>query len=201
MFRCTDAAASFYERVFFKTELSSYTKKSTQQLEYFRHLALETIHKIPCDVLQIYIDGIMGVSAVSGIAIRVKQDIGSTWIQAPVHEWYEETRRDAALLGTSSRRDEATLARLRSGHPSCMNCNVTQVTPTHILACIGCYKSQLLSSAVTVIHCLKMQTIFKRYMHLIKMFLPIKRYKKHKVHLNICRVNNLLIRFQLALIH
>ncbi|GFW30277.1 hypothetical protein TNCV_3850481 [Trichonephila clavipes] len=53
----------------------------------------------------------------------------------------------------------AILAALRSGHsraqpyvlgrrvyPPCPNCNVTQATPVHILAYIGCLKSQLLSS-------------------------------------------------------
>ncbi|GFW06251.1 hypothetical protein TNCV_37261 [Trichonephila clavipes] len=67
-----------------------------------------------------------------------------------------------------SRRDETTLARLRSGHTraqrpveglkvyhSCPNCNVTQATPVRILACIGCHTSQQLSSPTTVLHCLK----------------------------------------------
>ncbi|GFV23233.1 hypothetical protein TNCV_1447591 [Trichonephila clavipes] len=31
-------------------------------------------------------------------------------------------------------------------YSSCLNCNVTQATPAYILACIGCHKSQLLSS-------------------------------------------------------
>ncbi|GFT99359.1 hypothetical protein TNCV_76751 [Trichonephila clavipes] len=74
----------------------------------------------------------------------------------------------AALLGTSSRQDETILARLRSGHtraqrheaffkayPPCLNCNETQATPVHILACIGCYKTQLLSSPAKFLHCLK----------------------------------------------
>ncbi|GFW96764.1 uncharacterized protein TNCV_2848201 [Trichonephila clavipes] len=50
------------------------------------------------------------------IATRVIQDISSSWRWAPVHEWYEEKRPDAALLGTDSRRDETIFARLRSGH-------------------------------------------------------------------------------------
>ncbi|GFV15709.1 RNase H domain-containing protein [Trichonephila clavipes] len=48
----------------------------------------------------------------SEIATRVKQDISSSWQQASVHEWYE----GPALLGAGSRRDQTTLARLRSGH-------------------------------------------------------------------------------------
>ncbi|GFU20705.1 uncharacterized protein TNCV_3176431 [Trichonephila clavipes] len=52
----------------------------------------------------------------SEIATRVKQDISSSWRQAPVHEWYERNRPDVALLGTDSRREETTLARFRSGH-------------------------------------------------------------------------------------
>ncbi|GFT12854.1 hypothetical protein TNCV_5095681 [Trichonephila clavipes] len=68
----TDVAASFYERVFFKTELGFYTNKDTQHPEYLRQLALETIHKIPCDVLQIYTDSSMAVGAVSGSGIFIK---------------------------------------------------------------------------------------------------------------------------------
>ncbi|GFY12960.1 hypothetical protein TNCV_665261 [Trichonephila clavipes] len=36
-------------------------------------------------------------------------------------------------------------------YPPCPNCNVTQAAPVHILACIGCHKSQLLSSPATVL--------------------------------------------------
>ncbi|GFV16679.1 hypothetical protein TNCV_4418661 [Trichonephila clavipes] len=65
-------------------------------------------------------------------------------------------------------RDVTTPARSRSGHtraqrhvagfkvnPSCSSCNVTEATPAHILACIGCHKSQLLSSPATVLQSLK----------------------------------------------
>ncbi|GFU43852.1 hypothetical protein TNCV_652411 [Trichonephila clavipes] len=38
-------------------------------------------------------------------------------------------------------------------YPSCPNCNVTQVKPTHILACIGCPKSQLLSIPASILQC------------------------------------------------
>ncbi|GFX62259.1 uncharacterized protein TNCV_3306331 [Trichonephila clavipes] len=109
-----------------------------------------------------------GCFTFSEIATRVQQDISSTWRQTPVHGWYEGNHHGAALLGTRNRQDETTLARLRSGHtrvqrhvaglkvyPPCPNCNVTQVISSHILACIGCHKSQLLSSPVTVLHCLK----------------------------------------------
>ncbi|GFW48828.1 hypothetical protein TNCV_4244081 [Trichonephila clavipes] len=64
-------------------------------------------------------------------------DLGSK--QPLVHESYEGNRHGDSLLGTSSRRDETILARLRSGHtraqqhavdlevyPPCPNCNVTQ---------------------------------------------------------------------------
>ncbi|GFW00256.1 hypothetical protein TNCV_4354531 [Trichonephila clavipes] len=53
---------------------------------------------------------------------------------------------------------------LRSGHtraqrhmvglkayPNCLNCNVTQAAPAHILACIVCHKSQLLSSTAAAL--------------------------------------------------
>ncbi|GFY28260.1 DUF4817 domain-containing protein [Trichonephila clavipes] len=66
------------------------------------------------------------------------------------------------------RRDETILVSHRSGHiralrheerlkvyPPCPNCNVTQAAPDHILACIGCHKSQLCSSPSTGLHCLK----------------------------------------------
>ncbi|GFX07732.1 hypothetical protein TNCV_4160011 [Trichonephila clavipes] len=52
----------------------------------------------------------------SEIATRVKQDIGSSWRQASVHERYERNRPDVDLLGTSSRRNETIFARLRNGH-------------------------------------------------------------------------------------
>ncbi|GFT33917.1 transposable element Tcb1 transposase [Trichonephila clavipes] len=97
-----------------------------------------------------------GSLTVSEIATRVKQDISSSWRQAPVRERYEGNRL-AALLGTSSRQDGTILARLRNGHtraqrlvaglkvyPPCPNCNVTQAAPVHTLACIGCHKSPLL---------------------------------------------------------
>ncbi|GFY35565.1 transposable element Tcb2 transposase [Trichonephila clavipes] len=44
------------------------------------------------------------------ITTRVKQDISSSWRQAPVHEWYDGNRPGVTLLGTSSRRDETTFA-------------------------------------------------------------------------------------------
>ncbi|GFW86656.1 hypothetical protein TNCV_4334401 [Trichonephila clavipes] len=74
-----------------------------------------------------------------------------------VHEWYERNLPSAALLGTRSRRDETILANLRIGYNRaqrhaadlkvylpCLNSIVTQATPTYILACISCHKSQLL---------------------------------------------------------
>ncbi|GFV32719.1 hypothetical protein TNCV_3890771 [Trichonephila clavipes] len=85
-----------------------------------------------------------------------------------VLEWYEGNHRGAALLGSGSRRDETALARFRSAHTrakrhvaglkfysSSPNCNVTQDASAHILACIGCHKSQLLSSPAAVLQCLK----------------------------------------------
>ncbi|GFU64546.1 hypothetical protein TNCV_304851 [Trichonephila clavipes] len=39
----------------------------------------------------------------SEIATRVKQDISSSWRQAPIHERYEGNRPGAVLLGTGSR--------------------------------------------------------------------------------------------------
>ncbi|GFS74046.1 hypothetical protein TNCV_2943261 [Trichonephila clavipes] len=56
---CTDVAASFHKRAFLKTELSSSINKCNHQSVSYRQLALETFHKIPCDVLQIYCDGSM----------------------------------------------------------------------------------------------------------------------------------------------
>ncbi|GFU08165.1 hypothetical protein TNCV_3766181 [Trichonephila clavipes] len=66
----------------------------------------------------------------------VKQDVSSSWKQAPLHEWFEGNH--PVLLGTVSRRDETSLARFRSGHtraqrhvavlkvyPPSPNCNVT----------------------------------------------------------------------------
>ncbi|GFV18879.1 hypothetical protein TNCV_4757641 [Trichonephila clavipes] len=64
------------------------------------------------------------------------------------------------LLCLGQAADEVKLlARFRSGHtrdqrhvtglkvyPTCPNSNVTQATPAHILACIGCHNSQQLSS-------------------------------------------------------
>ncbi|GFT57557.1 hypothetical protein TNCV_1447931 [Trichonephila clavipes] len=71
-------------------------------------------------------------------------------------ECYGGNNPGAALLGTGSRWDETTLARFRSGHtrfqrhvtgikvyPFCTNYNGNQAAPAHILACIGCHKSQL----------------------------------------------------------
>ncbi|GFU70496.1 hypothetical protein TNCV_2511521 [Trichonephila clavipes] len=82
---------------------------------------------------------------------------------------YGKPRPSAALLGTSSRRDETTLARLHNGHtqaqwhevglkiyPPCRNCNVTQAASVHILACIDCRENQRLSNPATALHCLKL---------------------------------------------
>ncbi|GFV32423.1 hypothetical protein TNCV_1677091 [Trichonephila clavipes] len=94
----------------------------------------------------------------------------------------------AALLGISSRVDEISLVRLRRGHtraqrhvaglkvyPPYPNFNVTQATSAHILACIGCHKSQLPSSPTSVIYCLKTY----RFMDLL--FLSIKWDKKQLI--------------------
>ncbi|GFT99586.1 catalase [Trichonephila clavipes] len=85
-----------------------------------------------------------GCLTFSEIATRVKQGISSSWRQAPVREWYEGNRPGAALFGTSSRREETTLARLRSGHtraqrhvaghkvyPPCPNCSVVALRARH----------------------------------------------------------------------
>ncbi|GFU62063.1 hypothetical protein TNCV_4892821 [Trichonephila clavipes] len=79
--------------------------------------------------------------------------------EAPVHEWFEGNRLGAALLWTSSRRHETTLARLLSGHTraqrhmaglkvysSCPNSNLTQAAPTDILTCSGYQTQSLLRS-------------------------------------------------------
>ncbi|GFW78220.1 uncharacterized protein TNCV_136891 [Trichonephila clavipes] len=68
-----NVVASFDERVVFNTELSPYTHKGTQHLEYLRNLALKTIHKVQSGTLQIYTDGNMGVGAVSGGGIFIKK--------------------------------------------------------------------------------------------------------------------------------
>ncbi|GFY26843.1 hypothetical protein TNCV_4375891 [Trichonephila clavipes] len=59
---------------------------------------------------------------------------------------FEGNRPGAALIGTSSKRDETILAKLCCGliriqwyvaglkvYPACLNYNMTQVTPAHIL--------------------------------------------------------------------
>ncbi|GFT04572.1 hypothetical protein TNCV_333561 [Trichonephila clavipes] len=62
--------------------------------------------------------------------------------QPAVHEWYEEKRPGAALLGTSNIQNETTVASLPRGHyraqrhvfkirPPCPNCDVTQNTLDH----------------------------------------------------------------------
>ncbi|GFY27294.1 hypothetical protein TNCV_2069141 [Trichonephila clavipes] len=83
----------------------------------------------------------------------------------PVHEWYEGNHPGAALLGTRSRGDGTTLARFRSGHlelngmwwdlPFLSELQCYPSRSPHILACIGCHKSQLLSSPATVLQCSK----------------------------------------------
>ncbi|GFU97041.1 hypothetical protein TNCV_1423411 [Trichonephila clavipes] len=95
-----------------------------------------------------------GHLAFSEIATRIKQDISSSWRQAPVHEWYEGNHPGTVLLETGTKRDQTALARFRSEHtspkwhveglkvyPSCPNCNAIQDAPANILACIGCNKS------------------------------------------------------------
>ncbi|GFT82606.1 hypothetical protein TNCV_1633961 [Trichonephila clavipes] len=42
-------------------------------------------------------------------------------------------------------------------YPPCSNYNVAQAASVPILACIGCHKSQLLSSSATVLNSLKMR--------------------------------------------
>ncbi|GFW92823.1 transposable element tcb2 transposase [Trichonephila clavipes] len=71
----------------------------------------------------------------------------------------------AALLGKGCRRDETTLRSVYTGaqrhvvglkvYRPCPNCNVIQVAPAHIMTCIGCHKSELLSSTAAALHCLK----------------------------------------------
>ncbi|GFW51639.1 hypothetical protein TNCV_4213151 [Trichonephila clavipes] len=90
---------------------------------------------------------------------KISVPLGS---RCPVHECYEGNCPGAVLLGESNRRVETTLPRLHSGHtrvqwheaclkvyPPCPNCKVTQTASIHILAFIGCHKSQLLSSPST----------------------------------------------------
>ncbi|GFY15931.1 transposable element Tc3 transposase [Trichonephila clavipes] len=96
---------------------------------------------------------------------------GSTKISVPLGgrpPWYERNRPGTAFIEKSNRRDETTFARLCSGHTRaqryvvglkvyspCLSCNMTEAAPVYILACIGCHKSQPLSSPATVLHCLK----------------------------------------------
>ncbi|GFV33090.1 RNase H domain-containing protein [Trichonephila clavipes] len=85
-----------------------------------------------------------GCLTLSEIATRVKQDISSSWRQAHVHEWLrsEHIRAQRHMTGFKA-------------YPPCPDYNVTQSAPVHILACIGCHNSLLLSSPATVLHCLK----------------------------------------------
>ncbi|GFY33341.1 uncharacterized protein TNCV_1897931 [Trichonephila clavipes] len=71
-----NVAASFYERIFFKTEYLRLFKKCTQLPQYVRRIALEAIHKISCDVLQSNTDDRMGVGAVSSSGIFIKKGHG-----------------------------------------------------------------------------------------------------------------------------
>ncbi|GFV67764.1 uncharacterized protein TNCV_4624441 [Trichonephila clavipes] len=87
-----------------------------------------------------------GCLTFSEIATRVKQDISSSWRQAPVQKW----------LRSGHTRDQKHAVGLKV-YPPCPNCNVTEAAPAHILDCIGCHKSQLLLSPSTVLHCLKMR--------------------------------------------
>ncbi|GFX32925.1 transposase [Trichonephila clavipes] len=74
-----------------------------------------------------------GCLSFSEIATLVKQDIGSSWRQAPVCKLFRcgHTRAQRHVAGV---------------FPPSPNCNVTRDAPALILACIGCHKSQLLSS-------------------------------------------------------
>ncbi|GFW25262.1 hypothetical protein TNCV_5088281 [Trichonephila clavipes] len=89
----------------------------------------------------------------SEIATRVKQEISFSWMQNPVHKWYERNRPGAALVGISKWQDETTLAGLRSGHTRAQwhvaglkvytpypNFNAAQTAPAYILPCIDCHK-------------------------------------------------------------
>ncbi|PRD28322.1 UNVERIFIED_CONTAM: Catalase [Trichonephila clavipes] len=57
-----------------------------------------------------------GCLSFSEMAMLIKQDINSSWSQAPVREWYEGNRTGVALFRSSSRRDETILDRLRIRH-------------------------------------------------------------------------------------
>ncbi|GFX13496.1 hypothetical protein TNCV_2192501 [Trichonephila clavipes] len=80
--------------------------------------------------------------------------------QASVHEWYEGNRLGAALNRKSSMRNETILTRFRRGHARAQRLLYMLELlrdpshSCHIMACIGCHKSQLLSSPATVL-CLK----------------------------------------------
>ncbi|GFT44885.1 hypothetical protein TNCV_463001 [Trichonephila clavipes] len=82
------------------------------------YLTLALRHDLLVDTPLRWIQGIYENShspTCDQIAICVKQDISSSWRQAPIYEWYEGNRPGAALIGTSSWQDETILARLGSG--------------------------------------------------------------------------------------
>ena len=63
---CSNNAMTFCGRVFFETKLSTYIKKNTQHLEYLSQIAMEIIHYIPEDALQIYTEGSRRYISISG---------------------------------------------------------------------------------------------------------------------------------------
>ncbi|GFT74714.1 hypothetical protein TNCV_562631 [Trichonephila clavipes] len=83
------------------------------------------------------------------------ETLRSNHCKTSVHEWYEGNRPAVALPETGSRRDEIILARFRCGYTRVqqhvagltfnpIRPNVTKVSSTHNLACIGFHSSQLL---------------------------------------------------------
>ncbi|GFT26624.1 hypothetical protein TNCV_3604351 [Trichonephila clavipes] len=77
----------------------------------------------------------------SEIASRVKQDISSSLRHAPVHQC-GHTHAQWPVVGIRV-------------YPPSPNCNATQAVLVHIMTCIGCRKSRLLSGPARVLHCLK----------------------------------------------
>ncbi|GBN75936.1 hypothetical protein AVEN_155661-1 [Araneus ventricosus] len=90
---------------------------------------------------------------------RAKSRNKTIWLLPPAHHWYQGSRPGGCLSIDCSRRDQPTLTRFLGGHirsltfsdnskcfEICPKCTAEQVTPDHILACLGLSKQDLVSN-------------------------------------------------------
>ncbi|GFY16896.1 RNase H domain-containing protein [Trichonephila clavipes] len=108
----------------------------------------------------------------------IYSELHSTYINSkqttvpPAHRWYEAKQPGGSLFLQCNMKEQTILIRFRSGHlrtltlrdgnkvfPTCVRCFACQISPEHILDCLGLSKQDLYEDPLLVLDFLRVNGI------------------------------------------